>query len=460
MDDNSVKTMRFVCQQLRHEMDYEVGLSVVLTPESFSNPWLRAISIRSCVIRRMGSIFSLNHITKPEKMERLYFDSEIFMDADLAELVIRKFRRLRQLIMFTEDVEELKNNLDEAVSNGISSAMITRLEQQFPVTALDVKFDTNKWKLKWNVKLKPQLKTWEVRDVVGPFGESGISRIISDPLKKTLKLITISVPFVQERDRLIWLRVLHTQNVLRSLTCDLNATHWKEYERVVRANHATLEKLFLLNITSSPKKNAKPSGAQTESPFDWSMFADCNALADITLIADTFLRSSKTRRYMNSVNLTSLNCPKLRGMWLENFNFSTQEVTFLTQGDNLDSTRFELCTLKNCKLGTNEVLETHVGSRKERSRSLECLCFGTTSYDDEVLNSFEKYTGLDANGHFVDLPRPGGPMDMIEFFQFEKEMGSMTLSEPAAHKDSLGELLMDNANLIGGIVFTAWLAWC
>lgn len=206
-------------------MDYEVGLFAVLTTASFKDPWIKSISIRSCAITQMDTLLQLNHLARPEKLEKICFASEMEVDVNMIELIIRKFRNLRQLTIFTEDVAELKHFDEDAVSKGTSSQLFTRLEDQFQLTCIDVKFDTTKWKLKWNIKLKPQtLDTcWEVQDVVGHFGFSGITRVPCgrDLSRKSLKTVTLSIPFVQNRDRCVWLKVLQTQNVLTSLTCDL-----------------------------------------------------------------------------------------------------------------------------------------------------------------------------------------------------------------------------------------------
>lgn len=220
-----MKTLRYVCHQLKHEMDYDVGLSAVLTTESFNDPWMKSISIRSCTVQQMDTLLRLNHLSRPDKLEKLCFDPELYIDADMIELIIRKFRNLRQLTIFTEDVSELKSFDEEAFTKGTSSTLMTRLDDQFQLTAVDVKFDTSKWKLKWNIKLKPQTldKYWEIQNVMGSFGLSGIARVPlgRDLSKKSLTTVTLSIPFVQDRDRKVWLKVLQSQNMLKSLTCDL-----------------------------------------------------------------------------------------------------------------------------------------------------------------------------------------------------------------------------------------------
>ncbi|CAL8086535.1 unnamed protein product [Orchesella dallaii] len=469
LDDNSVRTMRLICQQLRHEMDYDVGLSIILNNESFSNLWMRSISIRTCIVKKMDNCFTLNLMAKPDKLEKISFDSELYIDADIAQLIIRKFQNLRQLIMYTDDVSELFNEYDEASSNGLSSNVITRLDDQFQLTSIDVKFDTSKWKLKWNIKMKPQIfeKYWAVQDIIGPFGTSGITHVPARDLsRKSLKNVTLSIPFVQNQDRLVWLKVLASQNQLSSLTCDLNATHWKEYEAVIRANYRTLKKLFLLNITCYtvsvvPCESHLVQKQTEESPLDWKVFEGCNALEDFTLIADTFVGAAEAcsrndRCCITNINVDSLKCPNLKTVWLENFKFSEEQAAIL-QYDSVESkenARFELCTLKNCMIGETAVVELQLGSKKERQRSLECLCFGTVSYDDDDVDSFEKYA---AKMTQPDL-QPEDEFFMKDYFQLMNN--SSALHSQRHDDDGLGVKLMKNMNIIGGVAFTCWLALC
>lgn len=201
--------------------------------------------------------------------------------------------------------------------------------------------------------------------------------------------------------------------------------------------------------------------------FDWKLFGNCQVLEEVTLIADTFLRTvsstcptSKSRRYMNSVNISSLqSCPALRAMWLENFKLSEEDVKFLKKSncteESLDDARFELCTLKNCLVGSEEVPEVHIGRKKERNRSLESLCFGTTSYNDDDIEDFEKYTASrQTRAHKTASETFITDWDMIDYFQ------NTCGDYECERKKRTSKTILEHFDIIGGLALTAWLYWC
>lgn len=192
------------------------------------------------------------------------------------------------------------------------------------------------------------------------------------------------------------------------------------------------------------------------------MFDQCLVLEEITLIADTFMRTisstkgstKRMRRYVECVNINSLQtCPVLRSIWIENFKLSKEDLLFLQEPTNVGDKegRFELCCLKNCLINEEEMEEKQVGRKVGRPRSFECLCFGTISYDDDEVKNYEEFL---SPAHF---PTQAGdvlyPMDAIDTFR--NNCGIQETCEESC-SISFGEKL----NWAGAIGFTAWLYWC
>lgn len=168
----------------------------------------------------------------------------------------------------------------------------------------------------------------------------------------------------------------------------------------------------------------------------------------------------KHRRHIETIHLPILeNCYSLRSVWIENFKLTENDVCFLkTSGSHTDLSlqdnayRFELCTLKNCLINGEEVPESHLGKKKRRNLSFECLCFGTTAYDDNDLDNFEKYTASQSS---QDSFLGDWNWDMMDCFQSDK--GKM---EPEKIGACISKAMVENMNLIGGVALTAWLYWC
>lgn len=115
---------------------------------------------------------------------------------------------------------------------------------------------------------------------------------------KHLKTVNLEMPDLSTEEMSKWKHVLDRQAAVESLTCNFGNIHWRFFEKVIRKNACSMEKLALEGLKGWDLNRNE------DDPFDWGIFSDFVTLKYIDLSCSP----GGDHDLMNSVNFEMLPC--------------------------------------------------------------------------------------------------------------------------------------------------------